>query len=90
MNARTKCKRLKARVRTLEARLALQQELSGADDENLRVLTQALENVVHDGMKLEEENAMLRDQLEELAYDYMELHDAAAEKIETVKNILKK
>lgn len=90
MNARTKCKRLKARVRTLEARLALQQELSGADDENLRVLTQALENAVHDGMKLEEENAMLRDQLEELAYDYMELRDAAAEKIETVKNILKK
>ena len=90
MNARTKCKRLKARVRTLEARLALQQELSGADDENLRVLTQALESVVHDGMKLEEENAMLRDQLEELAYDYMELRDAAAEKSETVKNILKK
>ena len=90
MNARMKCKRLKARVRTLEARLALQQELSGADDENLRVLTQALESVVHDGMKLEEENAMLRDQLEELAYDYMELRDAAAEKIETVKNILKK
>ena len=90
MNARTKCKRLKARVRTLEARLALQQELSGADDENLRVLTQALESVVHDCMKLEEENAMLRDQLEELAYDYMELRDAAAEKIETVKNILKK
>lgn len=90
MNARTKCKRLKARVRTLEARLALQQELSGADDENLRVLTQALESAVHDGMKLEEENAMLRDQLEELAYDYMELRDAAAEKIETVKNILKK
>ena len=90
MNARTKCKRLKARVRTLEARLALKQELSGADDENLRVLTQALESVVHDGMKLEEENAMLRDQLEELAYDYMELRDAAAEKIETVKNILKK
>ena len=90
MNARTKCKRLKARVRTLEARLALQQELSGADDENLRVLTQALESVVHDGMKLEEKNAMLRDQLEELAYDYMELRDAAAEKIETVKNILKK
>ena len=90
MNARTKCKRLKARVRTLEARLALQQELSGADDENLRVLTQALETVVHDGMKLEEENAMLRDQLEELAYDDMELRDAAAEKIETVKNILKK
>lgn len=90
MNARTKCKRLKARVRTLEARLALQKELSGADDENLRVLTQAMENVVHDGMKLEEENAMLRDQLEELAYDYMELRDAAAEKIETVKNILKK
>ena len=90
MNARTKCKRLKARVRTLEARLALQKELSGADDENLRVLTQALESVVHDGMKLEEENAMLRDQLEELAYDYMELRDAAAEKIETVKNILKK
>ena len=90
MNARTKCKRLKVRVRTLEARLALQQELSGADDENLRVLTQALESVVHDGMKLEEENAMLRDQLEELAYDYMELRDAAAEKIETVKNILKK
>ena len=46
--------------------------------------------MVHDGMKLEEENAMLRDQLEELAYDYMELRDAAAEKIETVKNILKK
>ena len=90
MNARTKCKRLKARVRTLEARLALQKELSGADDENLRVLTQTLENVVHDGMKLEEENAMLRDQLEELAYDYRELRDAAAEKIETVKNILKK
>lgn len=90
MNARTKCKRLKARVRTLEARLALQQELSGADDENLRVLTQTLESAVHDGMKLEEENAMLRDQLEELAYDYMELRDAAAEKIETVKNILKK
>ena len=90
MNARTKCKRLKTRVRTLEARLALQQELSGADDENLRVLTQALESVVHDGMKLEEENAMLRDQLEELAYDYMELRDAAAEKIETVKNILTK
>lgn len=90
MNARMKCKRFKARVRTLEARLALQQELSGADDENLRVLTQALESVVHDGMKLEEENAMLRDQLEELAYDYMELRDAAAEKIETVKNILKK
>ena len=90
MNARTKCKWLTARVRTLEARLALQQELSGADDENLRVLTQALESVVHDGMKLEEENAMLRDQLEELAYDYMELRDAAAEKIETVKNILKK
>lgn len=90
MNARTKCKRLKVRVRTLEARLALQKELSGADDENLRVLTQALESVVHDGMKLEEENAMLRDQLEELAYDYMELRDAAAEKIETVKNILKK
>lgn len=90
MNARMKCKQLKARVRTLEARLALQQELSGADDENLRVLTQALESVVHDGMKLEEENAMLRDQLEELAYDYMELRDAAAEKIETVKNILKK
>ena len=90
MNARTKCKRLKTRVRTLEARLALQQELSGADDENLRVLTQALESVVHDGMKLEEENAMLRDQLEELAYDYMELRDAAAEKSETVKNILKK
>ena len=90
MNARTKCKRLKVRVRTLEARLALQKELSGADDENLRVLTQALESVVHDGMKLEAENAMLRDQLEELAYDYMELRDAAAEKIETVKNILKK
>ena len=90
MNARAKCKRLKVRVRTLEARLALQKELSGADDENLRVLTQALESVVHDGMKLEEENAMLRDQLEELAYDYMELRDAAAEKIETVKNILKK
>ena len=90
MTARTKCKRLKARVRTLEARLALQQELSGADDENLRVLTQTLELAVHDGMKLEEENAMLRDQLEELAYDYMELRDAAAEKIETVKNILKK
>ena len=90
MNARMKYKRLKARVRTLEARLALQQELSGADDENLRVLTQALESVVHDGMKLEEETAMLRDQLEELAYDYMELRDAAAEKIETVKNILKK
>ena len=90
MNARTKCKWLKALVRTLEARLALQQELSGADHENLRVLTQALENAVHDGMKLEEENAMLRDQLEELAYDYMELRDAAAEKIETVKNILKK
>ena len=90
MNARTKCKRLKVRVRTLEARLALQKELSGADDENLRVLTQALESAVHDGMKLEEENAMLRDQLEELAYDYMELRDAAAEKIETVKNILKK
>lgn len=90
MNARMKCKQLKARVRTLEARLALQKELSGADDENLRVLTQALESVVHDGMKLEEENAMLRDQLEELAYDYMELRDAAAEKIETVKNILKK
>ena len=90
MNARTKCKRLKARVRTLEARLALQQELSGADDENLRVLTQALESVVHDGMKLEEENAMLRDQLEALAFDFMELRDAAAEKIETVKNIQKK
>ena len=90
MNARTKCKRLKARVRTLEARLALQQELSGADDENLRVLTQALESVVHDGMKLEEENAMLRDQLEALAFDFMELREAAAEKIETVKNILKK
>ena len=90
MNARTKCKRLKTRVRTLEARLVLQQELSGADDENLRVLTQALESVVHDGMKLEEENAMLRDQLEELAYDYMELRDAAAEKMEIVKNILKK
>ena len=90
MNARTKCKRLKVRVRTLEARLALQQELCGADDENLRVLTQALENVVHDGMKLEEKNELLRDQLEELAYDYMELRDAAAEKIETVKNILKK
>ena len=90
MNARTKCKRLKARVRTLEARLALQKELSGADDENLRVLTQALESVVHDGMKLEEENAMLRDQLEALAFDFMELREAAAEKIETVKNILKK
>ena len=90
MNARTKCKRLKARVRTLEARLALQQELSGADDENLRVLTQALESVVHDGMKLEEKNELLRDQLEALAFDYMELRDAAAEKIETVKNILKK
>ena len=90
MNARMKCKRLKARVRTLEARLALQQELSGADDENLRVLTQALESVVHDGMKLEEENAMLPDQLEALAFDFMELRDAAAEKIETVKNILKK
>ena len=90
MNARTKCKQLKARVRTLEARLALQQELSGADDENLRVLTQALESVVHDGMKLEEENAMLRDQLEALAFDFMELREAAAEKIETVKNILKK
>ena len=90
MNARAKCKRLKVRVRTLEARLALQQELSGADDENLRVLTQALESVVHDGMKLEEENAMLRDQLEELAYDYMELRDAARQKIEIVKNILEK
>ena len=90
MNARTKCKRLKARVRTLEARLALQQELSGADDENLRVLTQTLESAVHDGMKLEKENAMLRDQLEALAFDFMELREAAAEKIETVKNILKK
>ena len=90
MNARMKCKQLKARVRTLEARLALQKELSGADDENLRVLTQALESVVHDGMKLEEENAMLRDQLEALAFDFMELREAAAEKIETVKNILKK
>ena len=90
MNARTKCKRLKARVRTLEARLALQQELSGADDENLRVLTQALESAVHDGMKLEEENAMLRDQLEALAFDFMELREVAAEKIEIVKNILKK
>ena len=90
MNARMKCKQLKARVRTLEARLALKQELSGADDENLRVLTQALESVVHDGMKLEEENAMLRDQLEALAFDFMELREAAAEKIETVKNILKK
>ena len=90
MNARTKCKWLKTRVRALEARLALQQELSGADDENLRVLTQALESVVHDGMKLEEENAMLRDQLEELAYDYMELRDMATQKMEIVKNILKK
>ena len=90
MNARTKCKRLKTRVRTLEARLALQQELSGADDENLRVLTQALESAVHDGMKLELENEMLRDQIEELSFDYMELRDMAAQKIETVKNILKK
>ena len=90
MNARTKCKRLKTRVRTLEARLALQQELSGADDENLRVLTQALESAVHDGMKLEEENELLRDQLEALAFDFMELREVAAEKIETVKNILKK
>ena len=90
MNARAKCKRLKVRVRTLEARLALQKELSGADDENLRVLTQALESVVHDGMKLEEENAMLRDQLEALAFDFMELRDAAAQKMEIVKNILKK
>ena len=90
MNARMKCKQLKARVRTLEARLALQKELSGADDENLRVLTQALESVVHDGMKLEEENAMLRDQLEALAFDFMELREAAAQKMEIVKNILKK
>ena len=90
MNARMKCKQLKARVRTLEARLALQQELSGADDENLRVLTQALEHAVHDGMTLEEENAMLRAQLAALAFDFMELREAAAEKIETVKNILKK
>ena len=90
MNARTKCKRLKARVRTLEARLALQQELSGADDENLRVLTQALESAVHDGMKLELENEMLRDQIEELSFDYMELRDMAAQKMEIVKNILKK
>lgn len=90
MNARTKCKRLKERVRTLEARLALRQELSGADDENLRVLTQALESVVHDGMKLEEENELLRDQLEALAFDYMELRDAAAQRLDLVKNILKK
>ena len=90
MNARTKCKWLKARVRTLEARLALQQELSGADDENLRVLTQALESVVHDGMKLEEENELLRDQIEELSFDYMELRDMATQKMEIVKNILKK
>ena len=90
MNARTKCKQLKARVRTLEARLALQQELSGADDENLRVLTQALESAVHDGMKLELENEMLRDQIEELSFDYMELRDMAAQKMEIVKNILKK
>lgn len=90
MNARTKCKWLKARVRTLEARLALQQELSGADDENLRVLTQALESAVHDGMKLELENEMLRDQIEELSFDYMELRDMAAQKMEIVKNILKK
>ena len=90
MNARTKCKRLKTRVRTLEARLALQQELSGADDENLRVLTQALESAVHDGMKLELENEMLRDQIEELSFDYMELRDMAAQKMEIVKNILKK
>ena len=90
MNARTKCKRLKARVRTLEARLALQQELSGADDENLRVLTQALESAVHDGMKLELENEMLRDQIEELSLDYMELRDMVAQKMETVNNILKK
>ena len=90
MNARTKCKRLKARVRTLEARLALQQELSGADDENLRVLTQALENAVHDGMKLEEENAMLRDQLEALAFDFMELSEVSAQRVDSVKKILKK
>ena len=90
MNARTKCKRLKVRVRTLEARLALQQELSGADDENLRVLTQALEKAVHDGMKIEGENAMLRDQLEALAVEFMELREAAAQKMEIVKNILKK
>lgn len=90
MNARTKCKRLKARVRTLEARLALQQELSGADDENLRVLTQALESVVHDGMKLEEENAMLRDQLEALAFDFMELSEVSAQRVDSVKKILKK
>lgn len=90
MNARMKCKRLKVRVRTLEARLALQQELSGADDENLRVLTQALESAVHDGMKLELENEMLRDQIEELSFDYMELRDMAAQKMEIVKNILKK
>lgn len=90
MNARTKCKWLKARVRTLEARLALQQELSGADDENLRVLTQALESAVHDGMKLEEENELLRDQIEELSFDYMELRDMATQKMEIVKNILKK
>ena len=90
MNARTKCKRLKTRVRTLEARLALQQELSGADDENLRVLTQALESAVHDGMKLELENEMLRDQIEELSFDYMELRDMAAQKMEIVINILKK
>lgn len=90
MNARMKCKQLKARVRTLEARLALQQELSGADDENLRVLTQALESAVHDGMKLEEENELLRDQIEELSFDYMELRDMATQKMEIVKNILKK
>ena len=77
-------------MRTLEARLALQQELSGADDENLRVLTQALESAVHDGMKLELENEMLRDQIEELSFDYMELRDMAAQKMEIVKNILKK
>lgn len=90
MNARMKCKRLKARVRTLEARIALLQEMSGADDENLRVLTQALESAVHDGMKLELENEMLRDQIEELSFDYMELRDMAAQKMEIVKNILKK
>ena len=90
MNARMKCKQLKTRVRTLEARLALQQKLSGADDENLRVLTQALESAVHDGMKLEEENELLRDQIEELSFDYMELRDMATQKMEIVKNILKK
>ena len=51
---------------------------------------QALESAVHDGMKLELENEMLRDQIEELSFDYMELHDMVAQKMETVNNILKK